>query len=157
MVIALAAFALYLLALRVALRAWAGTPPAVLGIACALAVYVAVVVAAAIVRPPLVLWDMTVPYAFLVVAFLMLFGAVYKSVSLRLMCELLERPGRGDAYEAILGRYIARDSFGDRAAILVALEWAERHDGRLALTRKGRRIARGMRALQRLFNIEKSG
>ena len=93
----------------------------------------------------------------LTICFLMVFGAVYKSISLRILAELCMRPGRRDDYQAILGRYVHSESFKGRVRILIADGLATDDGDGLMLTRKGRRIAGAVAALQRLFRIERSG
>ncbi len=89
--------------------------------------------------------------------FLMAFGGIYKSISLRILLDLLNRPNRCDRYETILNRYVERESYQGRLRILIGDGLATRVPAGFQLTRKGRRIAAAAHALQRLFKIGTSG
>ncbi len=69
----------------------------------------------------------------------------------------LDRPGRSDAYEAILKRYVQQESYHDRLAILLAKGVATRERAGFQLTRKGCHLAATVHAVQRFFGIERSG
>jgi hypothetical protein len=133
----------------------------VLAGAAGFAGYLALIMAALRItsRPPavVVVWTVSVVYWFAVISFLMGFGALYKSISLRILADLLERAHRAERYEAILRRYIHTDSFHDRLRVIVSSEFAKEDAGRYALTAKGKRLVQAAHALQRLFRIEKSG
>jgi hypothetical protein len=102
-------------------------------------------------------WPLSASYWFLTLCFLMAFGAIYKSISLRILLDLLDRPNRSESGEAILKRYVQHESYRDRLRILVTDGLATREHAGFQLTRKGRRIAATARAVQRLFRIERSG
>src|SRR5205823_13309236 len=102
-------------------------------------------------------WALSAAYWFLVLSFLMVFGAIYKSISLRILLDLLERPQHRDSYEAILDRYVVHESYRDRTRILIAHGLATFGDPGLHLTRRGQRIAVGVSQLQRFFKIKESG
>lgn len=157
MLTAVGGFAGYLALVLVALRIAGATPPAIVVILAAFAAYLGMAVIVTVVSPPFLFWPSSAVYWFLAICFLMVFGAIYKSISLRILAELSMRPGRRDDYQAILGRYVHRESFQGRVRILVADGMATDRQNGLALTQKGRRIARAVAALQRLFKIERSG
>lgn len=146
----------YLMLVLVALRTF-NAAPAVIAIISAFAAYLAMVAVVAVTYPPFRFWPSSVTYWFLVICFLMVFGAIYKSISLRILAELVVCPGRQEIYEIILGRYVKSESFRDRVQILVVDGLANKKDGKLMLTPKGRRIAGAVVMLQRLFRIERSG
>lgn len=155
--VAVGGFAGYLALVLIALRIARAAPPAVVVILSAFAAYPAMVVAVVTVSPPFLFWPSSAVYWFLAICFLMVFGAIYKSISLRILAELAIRPGRQDDYQAILGRYVHRESFQGRVRILVADGMATDDGNGLVLTQKGRRVAGAVAALQRLFRIERSG
>jgi len=156
MLIAVGGFTGYLALVLVALRL-SNAAPAVIVIASAFAAYLGMTVAVAAVSPPFLFWPTSAVYWFLSICFLMVFGAVYKSISLRILAELCMRPGRRDDYQAILGRSVHSERFKGRVRILIADGLATDDGDGLMLTRKGRRIAGAVAALQRLFRIERSG
>ena len=113
--------------------------------------------AVATIRPPFVFWPTSAIYWFMVLCFLMGFGAIYKSISLRILATLLSRRDWREEYQAILDQYVRQDSYHDRLQILVKEGFAIRDQQKFTLTARGRRIARTVLALQRAFQIEKSG
>ena len=82
------------------------------------------------------------------------FGAVYKSISLRILLRLLERPGHAEDYAAVLARYVTDESFESRLKVMEAYGFAQFTPGGYALTEKGRRLAQTIDWLQRLFAIK---
>jgi hypothetical protein len=99
----------------------------------------------------------SIVFWFTALLFLMAFGALYKSISLRILLDLLDRPGQAGLYSAILGRYVAAESFESRLAVMQENGFAVLTPAGYALTDKGRRLARLVGALHRLFAIERSG
>lgn len=154
---AVGGFAGYVVLVLFALRVLKATAPAVVVILSALVAYLGLIVIVSTVHPPFLFWPYSAVYWFLTLCFLMVFGAIYKSISLRILADLSSRPNRRDDYQDILNRYIHRDSFQDRVRILVADSLAIRSNSGLELTEKGRRIARMIIYLQCLFKIERSG
>ena len=133
----------------------AGKGPAVT--ATSVGIYLAMVGTVAGLGRRVLFWPLSASYWFLAFCFLMAFGAIYKSISLRILLDLLDRPNRSESYEAILERYVQHESYQDRLGILVADGLATREHAAFQLTRKGRRIAATAHAVQRLFKIERSG
>jgi hypothetical protein len=88
---------------------------------------------------------------------LMLFGALYKSVSLRMLGDLSKAAGWALPEQDLLARYIEEDSFGRRVAILLKEGHAIRTPEGLVLSRKGQRIAAAIYRLQQAFAIRASG
>jgi len=157
MLTALGGFAGYLVLVLLSLRIAAATPPAVVVILASFAAYLGMAVTVAVVSPPFLFWPTSAAYWFLAICFLMVFGAIYKSISLRILAELSMQPGRRDDYQAIFGRYVHRESFQRRVRILVTDGMAMDSGNGLELTPKGRRIAAPVAVLQRWFRIERSG
>lgn len=157
LLVSMGGFAGYMVLVLLALRISAATPPAVTVILAAFAAYLGMAAAAVMIAPPFLFWPSSVAYWFLAICFLMVFGAIYKSISLRILAELSVRPGRREDYRAILDRYVHRESFQGRVRILAADGLAVNDGSGLVLTRKGRRIASVVAAIQRWFRIERSG
>ena len=154
--LSLTGFIVYVIFLMSALRLARRTAPAVLAVGCAVGTY-GVLICAAAFTVTFRFWPVSAFYWFFVIAFLMVFGAVYKSISLRILSELFDRPHHSEHYDAIRKRYIERSSFTERTRILRSLGWADENGERLVLTEKGLRIARGVRAVQLLFGMDRSG
>jgi hypothetical protein len=102
-------------------------------------------------------WEYTAVYSFFTLAFLMVFGAVYKSVSLRMLEFLLEQPGRSAPAEILRQRYVATGSFTHRLQVIEDARFARRGPEGFALTAKGRALARAVHGLHALFAIERIG
>ena len=116
-----------------------------------------VLVAAAVVGRNVNFWVVSIVFWFPTLAFLMGFGAVYKSISLRILLDLLLRPGHAEAYSAILARYVAAESFESRLDVMLKNDFAVLTSAGYSLTDKGRRLAGMVSTLQRLFAIQRSG
>jgi len=102
-------------------------------------------------------WALSVSYWFVAVSFLMVFGAVYKSISLRMVLDLHERPGRSAPEAAIKAGYVEADGFESRLGVIVESGFAKKAAEGYLLLPKGRRVARLAAALQQAFAIERSG
>ncbi|WP_376984603.1 hypothetical protein [Bosea sp. R86505] len=158
--IGLAWFACAFLAILAALRV-SRSEPAMLVVATPLAVYVLGLAAASMTSfadPALNFWIVSIVYWFLVLSFLMAFGAIYKSLSLRMLLSLLEAEARTLDDTELAERYIKQQSFQDRLGVMVDKRLAViQPDGRVVLTPRGRSIAQLTRRIQNLYRIEKSG
>jgi hypothetical protein len=149
---ALVWLAAVLVLLRVSKRS-----PALIVIASAGVVYVALLAISPAFFHRLAFWPFSAAYGFLTLCGLMLFGALYKSVSLRMLGDLSKTAGHALPEQELLARYIEEDSFGRRVAILLEQGHAERIAEGLALSSKGRRIAAAIDRLQQAFAIRASG
>jgi hypothetical protein len=146
----------YLAATAVALRVFHTAAPPALVIALAIVVYV-LVIALVPIAVAVNFWTVSAAYWFGVLCFLIAFGALYKSISIRILIDLLGQPHRRDEHQAVLDRYILRQSYEDRARLLIAEGFAAASAGGLALTPRGRRIAATVAWLHRVYNIAESG
>ena len=153
----LAGFAAYVATALVLLRLSNRTSPARLVTAAGLAVYAAVVAVAAMSGRGVLFWPMSAAYWFFTLIFLMGFGAIYKSISLRILLDLLERPGHADRYDAILNRYVQHESYHHRLSLLTEGGLARRGPAGCEVTPRGRRLAAIVQVLQGFFKIEYSG
>ena len=91
--------------------------PAVAAVGTAVLVYAGAVVGASFSRNAN-FWIVSVAFWFPSLVFLMCFGAVYKSVSLRILLDLRARPGEMDRYSAVLARYVMTESFESRLHVM---------------------------------------
>jgi hypothetical protein len=155
--VGVAGFAVYVAAALVLLRVSNRMSPALLVTTAGLAVYAAVLGVAVMSGPGVLFWPMSAAYWFLTLAFLMGFGAIYKSISLRILLDLLDRPGHADRYEAILNRYVQHESYQHRLSVLTEGGLARRGPAGCEVTSKGRRLAAIVEALQGFFKIAYSG
>jgi hypothetical protein len=156
-VLGAAGFVVYVAAVAVMLRLRRTASPALVAVGAALFAYVAMLTAAIGINRAVNFWAMSAIFWFPTMVFLMLFGALYKSVSLRILADLLARPGHAELCSVILQRYIAAESFETRLALILENRWAVPTSGCYALTDSGQRLARLVSALQRMFAIQRSG
>ena len=150
-------FLLYLACVVIMLRIACAAGPSRIVIGAAVIVGIATVVGALVVRPVILFWPLFASYSLLSLTFLLVFGAVYKSISLRILGDLLQRPEWSDDYQGILARYIEEESYRARLSLLVSEGLAEREDAGFRLTPKGWRLATAVSNLQRFFAIRSSG
>jgi hypothetical protein len=131
--------------------------PALVVLSSAACVYVALLALSLASPAPISFWELSAAYGFFTLCLLMVFGALYKSVSLRMLGDLSKIPGYAVPENELLARYIEEDSFGRRVGILLEENLAERTISGLRLSTKGGRIAAGIHLLQRAFAIRASG
>jgi hypothetical protein len=136
---------------------WAKASPAGLAIVLAMDGYLVLLALILVLGLPASFWALSISYGFVAACFLMLFGAVYKSISLRMILNLYERPGRWAPEDVVRDGYVEADSFEHRLAVMVQSGFVTEVAGRYLLLPKGRRIAEAAAALQKVFAIERSG
>jgi hypothetical protein len=157
LVLGAAGFAFYVVAVATMLRLSRRNSPALVAIGAALFAYAAVLLTAIGANRPINFWVLSAIFSFPTMVFLMAFGALYKSVSLRILADLFARAGQAEPRSAILQRYIASESFETRLALILENKWAISTSAGYALTKSGQRVARLVAALQRVFAIQRSG
>ena len=150
-------FLLYLVVAVIMLRRAHAVGPSRIVIGAAVIVGIVTVAGALVMRPVIFFWPLFASYSLLSLMFLLAFGAVYKSISLRILGDLLQRPERSDDYQRIVARYIEEESYRARLSLLVSEGLAEREDSRFRLTPKGWRLAKAIASVQRFFAIRSSG
>ena len=150
-------FLLYLACAVLTLRIACAVGPSRIVIGAAVVVGIVTVAGALVMRPVIFFWPLFASYSLLSLTFLLVFGAVYKSISLRILGDLLQRPERSDDYQGILARYIEEESYRARLSLLVSEGLAEREDAGFRLTPKGWHLAKAVSNLQRFFAIRSSG
>lgn len=99
-------------------------------------------------------WPFSASYAFLVMMHVLAFGAVHKSVSLRLLTDLA---GRAQPVPLSAAEAYVENLFAERGRILVLAGLAETQGDTYAISTSGKQMARRLIALQRLFGIEQPG
>jgi hypothetical protein len=151
------AFAVYVIAALVMLRVARRVEPALVVVALAPLAWVAAIPLLLMLGKRFNFWVFTASYCFLTLGFQMAFGAVYKSLSLRILTNMLQQPGRADSYEAIFSRYLVEDSYQNRLAVTQEKGLVKLQDGHYELTESGRKLASRTQAVQRVFGILRSG
>jgi hypothetical protein len=149
--------AFYIAIVTIVLRLPWTISPARAVIGAALLAYVMVLAATAALGRNANFWTVSIVFWFPTLLFLMGFGAVYKSISFRILLDLLVRPGHAELYSAMLARYVETESFQNRLVVMQKNGYTMLTTSGYALTSNGRRIARMIGVMQRLFAIQRSG
>ncbi|RDI48143.1 hypothetical protein [Aquicella lusitana] len=156
--LSLICFGIYLILTPLLLRLTRNISPSMLVCGHALLIYIFALGLIAIKGLSINFFSFSSFYWFLTLSFLMIFGAIYKSISLRMMLHLLKKPDYTDEYNEILKNYIRNQSYQNRIDILIEKEWIEKYDDvSFKLTKNGQRFARKLLMMQQLFYIKESG
>ena len=150
-------FAAYVVLIACLLRLLQRKTPTLVVITTSILVYMAVLAFAMLSGGVVMFWHLSATYWFLVLCFLMVFGAVYKSISLCILFDLLNKPARSELYACILERYIEQESYISRLQVMISNRLAVKLPAGFQLTAKGRRIAAIIYTIQQAFNIQRSG
>jgi hypothetical protein len=102
-------------------------------------------------------WRALALFGFLTIACLMVFGAVYKSISLRMLLELSRAPARRMPASQLLHRYVERESFEARVRTMIDQGLAVEVESGIALTANGRQLAAATQRVQTFYGIDVSG
>jgi hypothetical protein len=143
---------LQLLARRTAPRI---SPVIVLAIAFLMAHVITTVLGGALVHP-FRYWNAASLFGFGVMSYIYIFGGVYKSISLRILLDLVRRPNYTIEFSDISDRQVP-EIFVERSSILIADGLVVQDDGRFMVTSAGRRLAARVARIRRLFAIGDSG
>jgi hypothetical protein len=158
MSLSLLLFVIYLITIMLVLRLIKKISPAVLVCSSALLVYFSGLVLIDVFDYSVNFFTFSSLYWFLTLCLLMIFGAVYKSISLRMMLHLLNQPKKSDYYDAILKNYIKDQSYTNRIGILIEKKMiAPSEKNAFSLTKKGLFFARNLSLIQQFFSIKESG
>jgi hypothetical protein len=147
----------YAFSVALVLRLSPRTDPVFIVLGSGIAVYGAMLLSLVVLGANVNFWSYSVTYWFFCACFIVFFGAVYKSISLRILLDLLNRPDRSDSYQHVLEAYVIQESYQTRLAVVDAKHLATRVNNRLVLTPRGRRVTLLIDRLQRAFAIERSG
>lgn len=96
-------------------------------------------------------------YGFLTAMSLLVFGALYKSISIKIITDLYDSPHRARDYNQVFQVYVANESFDSRIGVMQESGLAHKTADGFVLSSKGRRIATFVRRIQYLLAIEISG
>lgn len=103
---------------------------------------------------PVSFWHGAILIGFGALAFLFIFSALYKSVSIRM---LLIADQAGGAEVTMLTRDFTQAAFTDRAYVLKEMGCVTEADGRFTITPEGVRLARKFSAMKALMRVSTSG
>ena len=96
-------------------------------------------------------------YWFLVMGFLFYYFSLTKSVSVRILTDLLDSNQKELEYNNLLNSYLTQDSFLNRLDVLLNRNLIVHRNNEYTLTKKGRRIASLYIKIQKLFLVKNSG
>jgi hypothetical protein len=125
-------------------------------LACGLTVHVLANVVADWVCGGIAYWHGAALYWFAFMGYLYGYSALQKSISLRTLLALHDRPGRSADLDTIDAE-IVRRSFLERADILVQGGMADVTDGRYTPTARATKAAHQIALVRRLFGVVSSG
>jgi len=154
---AFAAFGVYLILTALLLRLVARSSPAWIAVATSVVIFAVGLAVPLLFGHTVLFWRYSAAYWCAVGAFLMVFGALHKSVSLHMLSYLVERPGFSADYDHMMRECVTGQTFESRLVVIQESGFALRTSEGFELTARGRRLARTMRGLQALFAVEKSG
>jgi hypothetical protein len=152
----LVAFLLYLGATPLLLRLRPASEPAAVVLAAAAAFWLLSLAALLAAGQRVNFWAFSITYGFLALCFLMAFGAIYKSISLRVVAHLFGLPAHAAPGHA-LERQVLEASYQERLEIIAEKRYAHRAGESYTLSPSGSRIAARARRLQSAFRIMRSG
>ena len=132
------------------------TSPVVILAAAAVIAHLTISVLAARLEPSFQYWTAASVFCFGAIVYVQVFGAVFKSISLRILLDLTRRPGGRIDLDEISLQQIPH-IFAERCDILIETGMvAHDHDG-FVPTAAGRKLARRVAWFRRLFGIGDSG
>lgn len=151
-------FAIYLITILLALRVLRKSTPTTVVCGSAVIVYMFSLIFIGSRNWQINFFSYSSLYWFLTLSLLMLFGAIYKSISLRMMLHLLNKLGKKDSYDTILENYIKNQSYSNRIDILFQKQLIKNSGANsFNLTEKGVKFAKKIALVQRIFSIKESG
>jgi hypothetical protein len=150
-------FTLYACTAHFAIRLLPERSSALVSLATACVLAAATLPAGAMIGIEANYWRALGVACFLIMSHLMVFGAVYKSISLHILLDLARAPSRRLSAEELFSRYIEQESFEARIQLMIAQGLAVHSRDGIALSPKGYRLAVAARFIQRLYGIERSG
>jgi hypothetical protein len=101
-------------------------------------------------------WAAASVFCFGAMVYVQVFGAVFKSISLRILLDLTSRPGGTVTFEEISEREVLV-MFAERCDLLVEGGMIFREGGKFVPTSAGKKLAARVAWLRRLFAIGDSG
>ena len=130
-------------------------PVAILAFTCLTAHAASTLLGAALIHP-FADWNAAAAFCFGVMSYVIVFGAVYKSISLRILMDLTRRPARTIEFSDISDRQIP-EIFGERSAILIEGGLVDADGDTFVPTPAGLRRAARIARARRLFAVGDSG
>jgi len=103
------------------------------------------------------LWSSAPVFAFLIMLYLHFYVGIDRSVSIRILGELVQSGDGRLALEELDAVYSGEEMLRHRVELLVQRRWLIREDGLCRCSAKARRLVRMSRCLQRLYGIDISG
>jgi len=150
-------YVLYAVAAFLAVRLSPNRSPALLVMLLACLFTLASAPAGAVTHIEANYWRALVVFLFLVLCHLMIFGAAYKSISLRILLDLYRTPSRKLPAGLVFSRYIEQESFTARIQVMITQGLASYSPDGIILAPRGQRLAAAAGLLQRLYDIKTSG
>jgi hypothetical protein len=152
----LTAFVGFAVASPFVLRIRPEVAPVVLHFAVAVATHALGTLAGAVLVEDFAYWHGAAGFALPVMAYVFVFGAVQKSVSLRMLSDLHRTPDGRLTLDELTER-VARRDFDARIDLLLEKGYVTRHGTGFAPTERGKSLVAKLAKLQKLARIERTG
>ena len=149
--------AIYILMTAMGIRLLHSHSPALLAVGLSFLGYLALLASAMLAFGTNSFWSISISYWFGCLCFLMVFGAVYKSISLRVLDQLALSSADRVHEKVLSDAYIKSESFDRRLDVILENGYAEKTVAGYSLLPKGQRLARIVKWFHRIFSIERSG
>ena len=100
----------------------------------------------------------TATYFFGSMLFLFFWGGLFKSISVRILCDLMDGAGKPLSVKNIYEKYLLTESFKGRLEILIQSNYLVLEDDKTyKLTVVGRKFVQRVKVLQKIYKINASG
>jgi len=96
-------------------------------------------------------------YWFLVMCFYFLFFGLYKSISVRVVVDLLNAEHNSLDYSYVVNEYLSNESFNRRLAVLERQGMISKNDGCYSFSNKAKKYIVLYRLIQQMYKIKLSG
>lgn len=146
----------FLVLVQLAARLAPKAAPVAVYFGTGMAVHLGATAIAAASLPAFSYWHAAALYWFGFMAYLFVFGAIYKSISLKILRALWQAPGHALAVAEITGGVVL-PSFTDRVQVLLDGGLIEATPEGYRITAQGQKIAGRIAAVHRFFGIDRCG
>lgn len=122
-----------------------------------LAFYILMIIVAYLAKKHLLFWSYSSVYWFLVLLFFFVFFGLVKSVSIRVLFDLLNSTNLKLDYQYLLNEYLIKESYNRRINLLIENKMINLQNGKIVLMKKGRILAAVVAKIQKIFSVRESG
>jgi hypothetical protein len=154
--VGLAGFVLFMLMSPVLQRVGSRFPAVIVLMFSAVVAHAISIIAGMLLLPRLQYWNAAAVFGFLAMSYAFVFGALYKSVSVKTLIDVSGQPQAAKSLSALIGREMPVE-IDNRMAVLCEEGFVERIGELYAVTKRGKSTAEFLRAARWLFGITDPG